>query len=204
MRFFIFAALAAALMGTPPCFSEPTSARTPPQAANSRLSAAQPVEVIEFFSYGCPHCRDMSLKIHKWEAQQGKSIHLTRVPVTFGRAYWESLARSYFALSDMGVMDQKLDAAIFEALFVKRIDLGKPETMKAWLKEQNVNLARFNAAYRHKNMARRLAAADDLVRNSGLTGIPAIRVNGEFVPEGSADEQLESASKAVEKLRGGK
>ena len=204
MKRFTFAALAVALMATSPVFAEPTGARTPTQAANSRGSAAQPVEVIAFFSYGCPHCREMSPKLDQWEAQQGKAIHLTRIPVSFGRAPWESLARSYFALSTMKVMDEKLDAAIFDALYDKRIDLGEPATMKAWLKGQNVDLARFDAAYRHESMTHRVAAADKLARDSGLTGIPAILVNGEFVPEGKTDAKLESASKAVEELRRGK
>lgn len=204
MKRFTFAALAMALMATPPAFAEPTGVRTQTQATSSRESAAQPVKVIAFFSYGCQHCREMSPKLDKWEAQQGKSIHLKRMPVSFGRASWESLARSYFALSRMGAMNQKLDAAIFEALYDKRKNLGDLETMREWLKGQDVNLARFDAWYQLKEMDPLVAATDDLARIIGLTGVPAILVNGELVPEGKADAQLESASKAVAKLRSGK
>src|SRR5690606_17721241 len=51
----------------------------PPQAT----SAADKIEVLEFFQYGCPHCRAMEPLVHTWLQKQSDDVQLQRVPVAF-------------------------------------------------------------------------------------------------------------------------
>ena len=48
---------------------------TPPQPTAS----ADKVEVVEFFSYGCPHCAAMAPHIEKWAAQLPANATFVRV-----------------------------------------------------------------------------------------------------------------------------
>ena len=56
----------------------------------ARLKNAQPVEtgkkieVIEFFSYGCPHCNDLEPILDAWVAKLPPDVQFRRVPVRQG------------------------------------------------------------------------------------------------------------------------
>ena len=73
-----------------------------------RLKNPQPVEtgkkieVIEFFSYGCPHCHDLEPFLDAWMAKLPPDVQFRRVPVMFQQR-WEALAKIYFTLDAMGV-----------------------------------------------------------------------------------------------------
>ena len=72
-----------------------------------RLKSAVPVEtgkkieVIEFFSYGCPHCADLEPHLQAWFKRLPADVQVRRVPVAFQPA-WENLARVYYTLELMG------------------------------------------------------------------------------------------------------
>ena len=61
-----------------------------------RLKNPQPVEtgkkieVIEFFSYGCPHCNDLEPILDAWVAKLPPDVQFRRVPVMFQQR-WEAL-----------------------------------------------------------------------------------------------------------------
>ena len=69
------------------------------------------IEVIEFFSYGCPHCSDLHTPIGKWAARLPADVAFKRVPVGFGNPYYQNLAKLYYALEAIGEL-QKLDSSI--------------------------------------------------------------------------------------------
>ena len=56
-----------------------------------RLKNPQPVdsgksiEVLYFFSYGCPHCRDFDPQLQPWLKNVPADVEFRRVPVDFGR-----------------------------------------------------------------------------------------------------------------------
>src|SRR5579872_6730436 len=64
------------------------------------------IEVIEFFSWGCPHCAEFHPYLTQWARALPKDVYLVRIPVTFGHADWASLARMYYALQAMGLVEQ--------------------------------------------------------------------------------------------------
>ena len=73
----------------------------------ARLKVPQPVEsgkkieVIEFFSYGCPHCSDLEPYLQNWFKTAPADVQFRRVPVMFqerGRV----LAKIYYTLDALG------------------------------------------------------------------------------------------------------
>src|SRR5690349_16449224 len=67
---------------------------SPPQPGGSNGQVA----VIEFFSYGCPHCYELEPTLHKWKSALPKDVTFRRVPVSFGRQEWAELGRMYLTL----------------------------------------------------------------------------------------------------------
>jgi protein dithiol oxidoreductase (disulfide-forming) len=60
------------------------------------------IEVVEFFSYGCPHCADFNPLLNAWAAKLPADVVLKKVPVSFGRAAWANAAKLYHALEITG------------------------------------------------------------------------------------------------------
>jgi len=92
-----------------------------------RLKNAQPVEtgkkieVIEFFSYGCPHCNDLEPILDAWVAKLPPDVQFRRVPVMFQQR-WEALARIYYTLDAMGD-EARLSPEVFKAIHAAGLPL---------------------------------------------------------------------------------
>lgn len=69
-----------------------------------RARSSGPVEVIDVFSYICPHCAEFHPLMKSWEAAIDRSrVRLIHVPVMFGmQPPWQLLARGYFAAEALG------------------------------------------------------------------------------------------------------
>src|SRR5438046_7930635 len=80
------------------------------------------IEVIEFFSYGCPHCNAFYPLISTWAAKLPKDVVFKRVPVSFNRPQWINLARAYYALQATADLPA-LDGELFHALHVENLQL---------------------------------------------------------------------------------
>ncbi len=76
------------------------------------------IEVVEVFSYMCPHCRNFQPYVSTWEEQLGEDVEFRRVPVSFNRS-WEPFARAYVTADVMDILDES-HVALFEALHDER------------------------------------------------------------------------------------
>ena len=72
------------------------------------------IEVIEFFSYACPHCADFEAPLQAWLKRKPKDVEYKAVPVVF-REQWKPLAKLFYTLETMGVLD-KYHVKVFDAL----------------------------------------------------------------------------------------
>jgi thiol:disulfide interchange protein DsbA len=60
-------------------------------------SSADKIEILEFFSFRCPHCAAFHPLLSQWEQELPANAVLVRVPVSFGRRDWGLLSRAYYA-----------------------------------------------------------------------------------------------------------
>ena len=66
------------------------------------------IEVMEFFSWGCPHCYEFYPKLAQWLATLPKDASFKRVPVGLGHPEWEALAKAFYALHKQWVLSVPL------------------------------------------------------------------------------------------------
>ena len=59
------------------------------------------IEVIEFFSYGCPHCRDLEEYLGPWTKKVPADVSFKRVPVTF-QVPWINLGKILLHARSLG------------------------------------------------------------------------------------------------------
>lgn len=147
------------------------------------------IDVLEFFSYGCPHCRDFHPLVMAWAAKLPRDVSFQRVPVSFGRAAWANLARLYHSLGATGDL-ARLDLAVFRAIHDERTNLYTPDAILAWVKRQGVDQKRFADAFESFGINARLARDEQLVKNYKVQGVPLLTVGGRYAVTGQAAKGL--------------
>jgi thiol:disulfide interchange protein DsbA len=85
-------ALGAALTVARPSLAQTAGKDYTPISPAQPTDDAAKVEVLEFFSYGCPHCADFNPLVTAWAAKLPADVVFKKVPITFGRGAWESIA----------------------------------------------------------------------------------------------------------------
>jgi protein dithiol oxidoreductase (disulfide-forming) len=150
------------------------------------LGAAQPaespgkIEVIEFFSYLCPHCYEFEPVLAPWVAKLPKDTQFRRVPAIFSADYMQA-ARAYYALEAIGEL-KRLHTALFDAVHTgARLRVANEAALTEWLGKHGVDTKKFAAAYRSFSVEANLKRAVQINEDYKIDGVPAMAVNGKYV-----------------------
>jgi len=162
------------------------------------------IEVIEFFSYGCPHCSDLHTPIGKWAARLPADVSFKRVPVGFGNPYYQNLAKLYYALEAIGEL-QKLDSSIFHAIHEKGLKLIDDKSILDWVTAQGVDAKKFSDAYNSFGVISKTKRADQMAQAAKIRGVPALVIDGRYLVVGqdvkTHDDLLTLTDKIISKTR---
>jgi len=166
--------------------------------------AAPPqIEVIEFFSYGCSHCRDFEPQFEKWKNAAPKDVVVRREHVSFQKDF-EPLQRIYYALEMMGKADQ-LQMKIFAALLTERKQIHQPQVLFPWIAAQGVDRAKFEEIYNSFGVATKVRRATELQNAYGVEGTPALTTGGRYYTDGAMtrnfDRMLAVTNALIERER---
>ena len=138
------------------------------------------VEVLEFFSYGCPHCSDFHPTVSRWSAALPGDVVFKRVPISFNRPQWASLARLYYALEATGDL-ARLDGVVFNALHKENRRLYDDKSIIEWVAAQGVDGKKFTEAYNSFGVISKARRADQLAQAYKIQGVPALAVDGRYL-----------------------
>jgi thiol:disulfide interchange protein DsbA len=170
----------------------------------TRLATPQPqstpgkVEVLEFFSYACPHCAAFEPALHAWSKQLPADVVLRRVPVPFLAAA-EMLQRTYYALESMGALDT-VHPKVFTAIHVEKVRPTTPEDMAQIVAKAGGDPAKFLAAYKSFGVAGSVAKAKKLTADYDIQSVPNLAVGGRFMTAPSTAGSNERALAVAEML----
>jgi len=142
-------------------------------------AAGERIEVVEYFSYACPHCARLDPQLEKWRHKLPANVVLRRVPVIFGRAEWEVLARLYYTLEAGNQLDA-LHAKVFTALHSERANLFTPDAVADWIGRQGLDRAAFLDRYNSFAVQVRLRSANALAQQAGIESVPSFVVDGRY------------------------
>jgi thiol:disulfide interchange protein DsbA len=113
---------------------------TPPAGQAAPTGA---VEVVEVFSYGCPHCAEFAPYMDKLRAELPTGTEVNYMPAVFN-ASWLPYAQAYYAARQLGVFEQTHDK-LFKAM-LEHYPLNSLQDMAAWYGRQGVDPQKFLAA----------------------------------------------------------
>jgi protein dithiol oxidoreductase (disulfide-forming) len=159
------------------------------------------IEVIEFFSYACPHCNDFYPLVSAWAPKLPKDVVFRRVAVGFGRPAWVNLARAYYALVATGDF-KRLDGALFHAIHEQHLPLFDEENIARWVGESGGNADQFANAYVSFAVNNETVQADRMTEDYQIDAVPSLVVNGRYIAKGeSFSEILANADKLIARVR---
>jgi thiol:disulfide interchange protein DsbA len=154
------------------------------------------IEVVEFFSWGCPHCYEFYPKLARWLATMPKGSSFKRVPVAIGHTEWEALAKAYYALQSTGDVD-RLDSQIFEDIHKNHVWLNDEPSITAWVGKHGVDVAKFTAAYRSFGVNTSAGQAEQKAVDYRLTGVPTLAIAGKYTVSGDQQKMLSTSDQLI-------
>ena len=156
------------------------------------------VEVIEFFWYGCPHCKVFDPILSDWVEKKPANAVFKRVPAVF-RPEWKVQARTYYALQVMGA-GEKYHTKIFDKIHTEKKHIDTLDAMTDFLVEQGVNKEEFIENYNSFGVDGMVRKAIKQLQGYKITGVPAMGVNGKYVVSGKGAGSYENMIRIVDFL----
>jgi thiol:disulfide interchange protein DsbA len=150
-------------------------ALNPPQPTES----GNKVEVIEFFSYACPHCHSLQPSLQAWLKHKPADVEFRRAPAVF-QDNWIPFARIYYTLDAMGLVD-KLHHEVFSAIHEQRVRLQDPKVLFDWVASKGVDKQKFMDTYNSFSVQSRTQRATDVTRRYNIPFTPALVVDGRYL-----------------------
>ena len=156
------------------------------------------VEVIEFFSYGCPHCNALEPTLELWAKKLPPDAVLKRVPVGFNALY-ENYQKIFYALEAMGQLDA-MHQKVFNAIHQQRLRLDKDADIAAFMTANGIDGAKFVELYKSFTVQTKAKQAQQLSQAYKIEGVPTLAVQGRYTTTGSQAGSNERALAVTDAL----
>ncbi len=137
------------------------------------------IDVIEFFSYGCPACNAFDSPVERWKASLPTSVAFRRVPVPF-LFNAENFQRTYYALESTGTLD-KMHPKIFEAFHVKRQRLTTSQEIASVVGNAGGDPTKFLGVFNSFSMSVFLNKAKLLASAYQIDSLPTLAIAGRYL-----------------------
>ncbi len=137
------------------------------------------VEVVEFFSYACVHCKNFDPLIHDWLQTKPENVDFARIPVTFS-PQWVLLAQTYYTLVALDILDENHDR-IFRRIHNSGRMFASPEDVADFVDGNGATAEEFMAAWNGPEVRRMLREGEAAQRQVVIRAVPAMAVNGAYV-----------------------
>lgn len=146
----------------------------PPQPTTTK----DKVEVVEMFWYGCPHCNSLEPYVERWLKRIPANAEFVRIPAVF-RPTWELHARAFYTAEILGVLE-KTHSAMFEAIHNQKRNLATEQELMEFFAQHGVKNEDFKRVFKSFAVEAKVRRAKDLSQRYGISGVPAVIVNGKY------------------------
>ncbi len=157
------------------------------------------VEVLEFFHYGCPHCKAFDPLLEIWVKKLPADVAFQRVPVTWGNPQLTGFAKLHLTLAATGDLG-RLHGQIFEAVQGEHLPLNTEAGAQEWAVKKGVDAKKFADAYKSFGVQVALQRVQKIERDYKVSGVPTLAVDGRYITSASIAGTHENALKVADQL----
>ena len=140
--------------------------------------AVDEIEVIEFFSFNCPHCASVAPDLNAWLVDKPDNVRFKRVPVVFFEN-WEPAAKAYYVAEFLGI-EEEMDIPIFNAIHQQGVRLQSEDDVRDLFTANGVDGADFDRVYESFAMDNAMRQSNELRSEYGVYGVPSVFVDGQY------------------------
>jgi thiol:disulfide interchange protein DsbA len=180
------------------CAAEPEEGKDYARLAKPQaVETGSKIEVIEFFSFSCPHCRDIEPILSPWVKQLPPDVQFRRIPVQFSPA-WTGTAKVWYTLEAMN--EERLAPAVFNAIHGQNVRLDQDKAFFDWAATQGLDRKKVEDVYNSFAVNGKVARAKTLVQNYGVQSVPNFVVDGKYTTDTQKPKQHADVPPLLEKL----
>jgi thiol:disulfide interchange protein DsbA len=178
------------LLATAACSADTTSAGTtaartwvagtdyaliePPQPT----STGDKIEVVEVFSYACPHCAHFQPYADELKSKLPANAQFVLIPAVFNPS-WEPFARAFYTAQALGLVD-RTHQALFDAIHRDHLPLGSLEALANFYAGYGATSGNFLSTANSFVIDAKMSRGADLLRSYGIEATPTLVVNGKY------------------------
>jgi thiol:disulfide interchange protein DsbA len=162
------------------------------------IESGNKIEVIEFFSYGCPHCAELEPHLDAWLAKLPPDVAFRRVPVVFQQR-WQPLARLYYTLDALGE-EKRLSPEVFKAIHGKGVPLWDQKPMLDWAAQNGLDRKKVEDVFNSFAVNGKMNRALQQAQQFQVQSVPTVVVDGKFITGSERVGTHEKLPPAIDEL----
>ena len=143
------------------------------------------VQVIEFFSYACPHCYAFDPKLDDWLEQNKDRVDFMRVPAV-GNTQWRLDARAYYAMQALGLLVTD-HTKLFNAIHGLGLNLDSPVKLAAWFGDNGTTPAAFTSMLNSDAVSEQVARGEEMQQKYRIAAVPSVVIDSKYLVQSSSD-----------------
>ncbi|ELM3615657.1 thiol:disulfide interchange protein DsbA/DsbL [Aeromonas sobria] len=191
--FFLAAMLMVPMVHAAPEFKEGVNYDVVKQTASAKP------EVMEFFSYFCPHCATFEPIVEQLQAGLPKGVPLKKNPVNFmGGEMGPEMQRAY-AVATLLNAESKVTPAIFSKMQQRQYPTSRDDVKKIFV-DNGVPAEEFDGAVDSFAVSGMVSQFDRNMQSYNIRGVPAFLVNGKYMVKIESITSQEQFNKLVQFL----
>lgn len=161
------------------------------------VETGKKIEVIEFFSFSCPHCKDIEPVLTAWIKKLPADVQIRRVPAQFS-PIWVGTAKIWYTLEALG--EEKLVPAVFTAIHGQNMRLDQDKVFFDWTATQGLDRKKVEDMYNSFAVNGKVARAKNLVQAYNIQSVPTFVVDGKYTTDTGQAKRHEDVPPILEKL----
>ncbi len=143
------------------------------------IETGDKIEVIEFFSYGCPHCAELEPFLETWLAKLPADVAFRRVPVVF-QDRWVPLGKIYYTLDSLGE-ERKLSPDIFKAIHGQGVALWTDKVFLDWVAAKGLDRKKVEDVWGSFAVNGKMNRARQQAQQYNIQSVPSVVVDGKYI-----------------------
>ena len=136
------------------------------------------IEVVEMFWYRCPHCYRLEPYLIEWQENMPENAAYVPIPALLNPR-WEFHARAFYTFEALGIVNE-VHKEFFDAIHLERLNINTVEDLQAWVDSQDIGSHDIIGTFSSFAVENKLNFAGVMSRKYGITGVPAIIVDGRY------------------------
>lgn len=151
-------------------------------------STGDKIEVLEVFSYACPHCAHFQPYAERLKASLPANAKFALLPADFHES-WVTFARGFYTARALGLVE-KTHQPMFDALYRDHQPMNSLDQIADFYAANGADKAAFLSTAESFVIAGNLAHGHDMEVKYGVDSTPTLIINGKYRIAANAEQKI--------------